>query len=470
MTNTTLMKLAASTMLLGTALVGTQSLAEATPNVATGAKSASRANLQAEAALAARNGVVAVGFAEQAVAAMPGDAGYRATLGQAYLLAGRFQAAETSFSDAIALDPSNGRAALSLALSQIALGRNGAALATLDAIGVPVSVADLGLARALAGDTGRAIEMLTSAARAPDATAKTRQNLALAFALAGKWKEARTVAAQDVSPDEVDQRIAQWAQFTRPAGSWDQVASLLGVTPALDSGQPAQLALVQPTSAPVQAAAALPVQRESEPRFQTVANVVVAPAAENPTPVPVAPSRLPTPAYAVPARPYRVAHAYKDVIVAPVAVPASAKLASLEAKTAVKSSAKPASPVRRVALVRPATTGKFVVQLGAFTEARNVQAAWSRARGRLTQLSNYTPSRSTFSAANASFYRLSVGGFETRATAMKLCGAIRARGGSCFVRNTANEVPSQMAAKAAPRPAQKQAMAPAPKPIRLVSR
>ncbi len=423
--------------------------------------------------MSARDGAKAVRFAEHAVAAAPADAGYRATLGQAYLLAGRFQSAETSFGDALALDPSNGRAALSLALSQIALGRNGAALATLDAIATPVAVSDMGLARALAGDTDRAIAMLAVAARAPDADAKTRQNLALSFALAGKWNEARTVAAQDVSPDEVDQRIAQWARFTRPAGASDQVASLLGVTPAVDAGQPARLALAQPASTPVQAVAILPpAPQQSAPHFEQASRIVAAPGfvpAPDPTPVPVAPSRLPAPAYAVPGKPYRVAHVAQEVTVkTPVVPPSKTRVVAVEPKAVVKTVTAPASPVRRVAMVKP--TGRFVVQLGAFTKAANVQAAWSKAQSRLAQLASYTPSRSTFSVADASFYRLSVGGFETRTAAVKLCEAIRAKGGTCFVRNSANEAPAQMVVRDAPKPAARQAMAQTPKPVRLVSR
>ena len=82
---------------------------------------------------------------------------------------------------------------------------------------------------ALAGDPGGAVEVLTAAARSPEADVKTRQNLALALALAGRWPEAKAVAAVDLSPADVDKRMTQWATFARPAGAADQVSALLGV-------------------------------------------------------------------------------------------------------------------------------------------------------------------------------------------------------------------------------------------------
>ena len=56
---------------------------------------------RAEAALAKGKIQAAVDHAEAAVLAEPQNASYRATLGSAYLDAGRFASAETTFNDAI---------------------------------------------------------------------------------------------------------------------------------------------------------------------------------------------------------------------------------------------------------------------------------------------------------------------------------------------------------------------------------
>ena len=77
-------------------------------------------------------------------------------------------------------------------------GRNDA-LAFLDFARATLDPADYGLALALAGRPADAIPVLQHAAGSPRADARVRQNLALAYALAGDWVNARVVASQDVS-------------------------------------------------------------------------------------------------------------------------------------------------------------------------------------------------------------------------------------------------------------------------------
>ena len=82
--------------------------------------------------------------------------------------------------------------------------------------------------------------MLEPAARAPDADATVRQNLALAYALAGDWTEARDDrrAGRSRRPARCPHSSVDAARHAanQPA---DQVAALVGVTPAaVDPGQP----------------------------------------------------------------------------------------------------------------------------------------------------------------------------------------------------------------------------------------
>ena len=72
---------------------------------------------RAEAALAKGKAQTAVQHAEAAVQAEPQNAAYRAMLGSAYLDAGRFASAETTFNDAMKLGDNSARTALSLALA-----------------------------------------------------------------------------------------------------------------------------------------------------------------------------------------------------------------------------------------------------------------------------------------------------------------------------------------------------------------
>ena len=85
--------------------------------------------------------------------------------------------------------------------------------------------------------------MLEPAALARGADARVRQNLALAYALAGDWLKARTTAAQDISPAQLGARMEQWAALAQPDAGSTRVAALLGVTPVADPGQPVRLAL-----------------------------------------------------------------------------------------------------------------------------------------------------------------------------------------------------------------------------------
>src|SRR3546814_20906071 len=115
-------------------------------------------------------------------------------LADLYLKNGRFRSAATSFKDVLTLNPSNERAALSLALTQIALGNSYQATAQLDGLTETAKPGDIGLAYALAGQPERAIAMLEPAPRAPGPDARPPQHLAPAYALAGDWPKAPTPA------------------------------------------------------------------------------------------------------------------------------------------------------------------------------------------------------------------------------------------------------------------------------------
>src|SRR3546814_10048237 len=105
------------------------------------------AELHAQALEAVRQGRLseALTLTEQAVELEPRDVGYRMVLADLYLKNGRFRSAATSFKDVLTLNPSNERAALSLALTQIALGNSYQATAQLDGLKETAKPGDLGL-------------------------------------------------------------------------------------------------------------------------------------------------------------------------------------------------------------------------------------------------------------------------------------------------------------------------------------
>lgn len=406
-----------SALILGGAMVGCAQGGISTASSrsdAAFAKNAARNAEKAAQALQKGDTAKAIGFAEAAVTGQPNNADYRALLGSAYLKAGRFTSAHAAYADVLSLSPQNGKAALNLALAMIAEGQWDEARQMLDANAAIVPASDRGLAIALAGDPATAVEVLTTAARAPSADPKTRQNLALALALAGRWAEARQVAGIDMGPAEADARVLQWASFAKPVGAADQVSALLGVTPVKDPGQPVALALnkaVPTGSAPAELLAAAPV----------------APV-EAPAPAPTSETvQLASAGQAAAAGP-RVVFAERREVVQ--AVPGS----SSPDRTAAVTAPKRLAAADGDGASKPKAAGKWFVQLGAYDSAAVAKDAWDRAQRRHPAFAGETPTGMAFK----SFYRLSVGGFS-RGEANALCRGYRANGGSCFVRTGAGD-------------------------------
>ena len=379
---------------------------------------------RAMAALNANDVPQAISFAERAVARTPGDAGLRAFLGNAYFAGGRFHSAEAAYQDSLTLDSTQPQVVLKLVLVEIAIGKNNEAIAHLNAGRSALDPSDYGLALALAGRPAEAIAVLDAAARKPGADATVRQNLALAHALSGEWTEARVIASQDVPANQLDARIDQWMQLAKPAHASDQVAALVGVTPAAaDVGQPVELALnkVAPAAASQQVAQApvVPVYAEAAAPVAPAPVVAVAPA--------------PPPARST---------------VATLAASAVEEVKAMVSAVLPNSAApaKPAKPRRAVAAVRRGNS-PAVVQLGSYKSPDRVLTAWNGAARKYGALKAYAPMSARFASPKGTFYRLSVRGFASDRDARLTCESLRRQGGSCFVRNVAGDTPVQYASR-----------------------
>jgi len=463
--NRTVFKAAASTLIVAMTMTGFSGQSGAARRFNDPVRAASRADrqaaqLHAQAAQALHSGQLeqARGAMEQAVALSPRDAGYRQLLADIYLKSGRFGSARTTYGDVLELDPSNVRAALSIALIQIAQGNPRAAVSRLDDLAGRAPAADVGLAYALAGAADRAVQLLEDAARAPGATARTRQNLALAYAMAGDWRRARAIAAQDLSPAELPGRMEQWAAFARPGGGATQVAALLGVSPAEDPGQPVRLAL---------APEAAPAEQQAFAAAEPVAAPVEAPVATAPAPAPVQVAAAPpaeAPAFWVPsAQSYRApVEAPVESAEAPAEPPAPPPEVRAQYAAAARSLVTPEPALIRAAGVtrvpapifqraRPQVsvrngTAPVVVQLGAFSNEANAERAWLQASRRYG-LESRRPLTTTIDLGGRHLHRVSVSGFASAGDAQRLCGQIREQGGACFVRGQAGDASIRWAAR-----------------------
>jgi Flp pilus assembly protein TadD len=454
MRKSTLGRIAVVSLLLGTATVACTPGAHIAGPATLGAKPAkadqmaARSAAKARTALAAHKGGEAVAAAERAVSFAPRNADYRMLLGQSYLAAGRFASAQTAFQDTLTLSADQPRAKFDLALAVLAQGHREEALDDLHAMQGSVPAADLGLALTLAGEHDAGIQMLVNAVRQPGATAKTRQNLALAYALDGRWRESRAVAMQDTTPDRINDQIAGWAALASPNATSNRVAAMLGVTPAKDPGQPTALALAQPAPADTAVAVAL---ADPTPKTDLAAPVAPdAPVTSAASPAPVAPAEVaaqipvavtPVPPSVAPAAPalLAVADDHKSHRMSPVAPSDIAAAPLLRA---------PAKAVRVAAIkpdAHPFAKGGWVVQLGAFSKTSSLEAAWGKAQRLTPMMATFSPVRGQTTLSGATLIRLSVGGFSTRAEAKTLCTKIKARGRACFVRAASQDAPMQWA-------------------------
>lgn len=413
-------------------------------------KSAPRADFSAGKAQAAlKQGKVgaAVANAEAAVLADPRNAVYRTMLGAAYLEAGRFVAARTSFDDAMKLGDTSVRTVLGYALAATAAGDRQAALQVLSDWQDDIPAADLGLALALAGEPAQGVHVLTTAVRAGDNTPKSRQNLAYALALNGNWASARIMAAEDVPADQLDARLSEWARLAQPEAMTTRVAALLGTPIAQDPGQPAHLALANhPTHEQLAAEAAAyapPVAdapAEPAPEF---ARAELPPIGQ-PSPVQPA-SRHEAPVLAVAAPPVAPPEDFATAFATlpTVAATPSEMIASATqfiAQPVVQQTptrfgaAEPAPAPRRTAARAVAAgtgSGDHLVQLGSFSSEAGARRAWGIYAKRFPQLSAFDMVVTKAVVRGKTYYRVSAGGLR-RAEASAMCSTVRSQGQGCY--------------------------------------
>ncbi|VAV87096.1 hypothetical protein MNBD_ALPHA04-903 [hydrothermal vent metagenome] len=493
-----ILKLAASAMAISVTLTGcgpfggdSVASSSAKPAKPATVKDGARYAKKAEKALAKGQVDKAIIFAERSVAGVGNDPETRALLGQAYLSAGRFSSAERSFMDAMELGKNDARTILNLSMAQLAQGKADKAKRLIQNNREFIPVADYGLALALAGDSKTAVDVLTQAIRSANVTGRTRQNLGLAYALDGRWKEAKLMAMQDMTPSTVDSRIMQWAQMARPGAYQKRVATMLNVTPvANDPGQPVRLAL-NVNSAPV-VAAATPAQdysrevasfdrnrplpavgpapktgspvdfmaKENNVKVATVETVAVpasAPKADKAVKA-VKPVK-PAPLIKAAAEPVRVAPEPKQAFVVekvaapsvtpkpvPVVTPA-VKVVSVVKPILQKIAFKPSTG----SLVPSAPAGSTVVQLGVFSSAENVKRAWNILSAKHSDLGLFQHSSSQIKVRGRTLYRLTAVGFGNDQAAKAMCAGIKSNGSNCIVRQVKGVSPHQMAAKTATR-------------------
>jgi len=432
--NARFVTLAVTTALATSALAGCTTSAAPRADLSAGKAQTALANGQPDKALT---------HAEAAVLAQPRDASYRAMLGASYMEAGRFQSAATSFGDAMALGDTGARTALSLSLAQIASGDVRSARALLDNYRDDIDAADLGLAMALAGDANQGVHILSNAIRSGQNNAKTRQNLAYAYALKGDWRSARLMAAEDVPGNQINDRISEWASTSSPGDFHRRVAKLLEVPLVRDSGQPAQLALANTPSKEqmfAEAAAEIPVaQPSAAPEWAQATGANTS-------------GELPALAK------YTAAQS-----AAPAPAIAEAKLASFsDAFEAPKSAVSPekqytqrfnsnpvvqAAPARSAAVLSaprgPIKGGDHLIQLGSFSSKESAQRATGIYAKRYAHVDQYDMVISEARVNGKTYWRVSAGDMS-KSEARSMCSSVKARGFGCIAYAASSPLPGSV--------------------------
>jgi len=384
--------------------------------------------------------------AEKAVASKPNDGSLRLELANAYLSAGRFDSAATTFEDAMALGESSPSTALSLAISYIAVGRDVDARALLGQWRDSISASDFGLAVALSGETSRGVAILTDAVRSSDTSPKLRQNLAYAYALDGLWLEARLMVAQDIPANMVDERISDWASRARPDDYRARVAGLIGAPVRADSGQPEFLALQGKRSAttPVLAdasSATSPVfGQDSSRELPAVESGESFWGVENKAPVAMLPDTKAQ--VAAPPQPTPAGDQHRSEAAA--MVPEDHYVArSIVQPVPEKQHPKPLPEVQKASARHDST---HLVQLGSFSSRENAERAWKIYLGRYPTLEEGDLRITEAIVRGKHYWRVAAAGFD-RKSASAMCSTVKGGGHGCIAYAASRPLPGALPSK-----------------------
>ena len=405
----------------------------------------------ARTAIASGETAAAITSAEAAVAQESRNATYRAVLGAAYLDAGRFASAATSFEDAMALGDSSPRTALGLSLALIGQGNEAAALGVLSDWRDDIPASDRGLALALAGDADRGVHVLSNALRSGQNTPKMRQNLAYAYALQGDWRAARVMAAEDVPGDQLDARLSAWARTATDGAHQERVATLLNVPVRSDPGQPTALALKTAPGAdqmlaeaaalaPASASAPAAIASRNAPRELPPLTDIPAPRGELLSTAQANPDQ-PTPQVAQITPPSPAPASFEQAFAAPAPQGATIAQVTKEAIAFVSSPAVQTMPVRNGAEPKPrqraaiaaqgGESGTHLVQLGSFRSEAGAKRAWGIYASRYSQLSDSQMVITRAKVRGKTYYRVSASGFDNR-SARSMCSSVKGNGQGCI--------------------------------------
>jgi len=325
------------------------------------------------------------------------DPAITAKLADVYMAMNRPELALPLYEQALVRDPSNAAALNGKAVALDATGDHSGAQTAYEAglAAHPDNLkleSNLGLSLALNGNSGEAVQMLEDVATDPKAGPSERQNLALAYALAGRDDDASKIASIDFDPVTVDENLAYFSEIKSMSPDARTRAMLVGARePKQNTDAPANFAY----------------GHDEDQAKATINRLVGKPSASI---EPVEPPEQ---------------HAEQQAKIEPAVVTAQPM------QTA---------PITQV----PPLLGNegYALQIAAYRKADQLIEGWNILHKRYQDLiGTLSPRRSEvdFGKRNKNpkgvFYRLNAGPLTTFEEAKVLCDQIVSRGGPCWVRS-----------------------------------
>ena len=313
-------------------------------------------------------------------------------LGKTQLASGRFDEALVAFNTAATQIGHDPKVRSGQAIALAALGRTSEAIAAFEANSDRLTLSNKALVLAATGRAKAAIHVLEPVMRRGTGTSRDRQNLAMAYLLAGQDEEAYRVARLDLDPTTINETFTFYRSLASLEPAHRMQALVTGtVNPDWTPSELANLDLQE-----------TPERKEAAKRL-VVENILArAPA---PTIVAAAPTPKPDPKPAPKPEPVsRADYVLKEV--PPLLEPEG-----------------------------------WALQIGAYRTTKNLMRGWTilyRESGDI--LEGIPPRRSEVDFGNNGnepsgfYYRLNAGPLKTFARAKELCTILKARGTSCWIR------------------------------------
>lgn len=349
-------------------------------------------------------------------------------LGRAYVALNEPQKAQSAYLDALAIDPNSARTLNGLGVSYDLSGDYATAQQHYRA-GLSLAPNDVDLRNNLAyslitdKEYAEAINILERLVKHPRATARQRNNLALAYGLSGRDADAKLILAADHAPAQIERNLATYRQMR---GEPMQAAALSGVgRPNFENGSlPEPQPMASPPVPVAEAALPSPSPEPAEMVGVPDGSVLLKPEPEVRKPQPAPPA-------APPAAPPPTA--VSAVTTAPVQ-PIRQQPVELVAATplATTAPAPAAVPLTAPPAATSSIAGSAKIYLGRYENESLAREAWIKV---------WTANSATLSSLVASIepnsgqMALYAVGADNQATANSVCLKLRQNGVSCGVSN-----------------------------------